>query len=209
MCTPTHARLHTHTHTQVLLRAAPWRGHERQARRLVSAGARVSLRRGMIGELARRDCLRGKLLDMFHGAHVDRGLWLFTSLYKLDCLFLVFFSMIQGNAGRVSSRILNCAEQAVLGLEYPPQRITHGPLTIRSHTAWPAERTAGLRPHLLLTLALVGKGYTPPSYVCVCGHLAQQAINRAATLTRALGVCMYACVCTRVSPSRPGSVQPH
>ena len=64
----------------------------------------------MIGELACQDCLRGKLLDMFHGAHVDRGCG--SSLYKLDCLLLSFFSMTQGKltvwlTGVVGGRVVN------------------------------------------------------------------------------------------------------
>ena len=50
--------------------------------------------------------------------------------------------------------------------------------------------------------ALVEKGCAPPSYVCVCGHLAQQARIRAATLIQALGVCVcvcvYVCMCVHV-----------
>ena len=34
----------------------------------------------------------------------------------------------------------------------PAIPVVIGPLTMRGHTAWPAERTAGLRPRLLLTL---------------------------------------------------------
>ena len=60
----------------------------------------------MIGKLACQDCLRGKLLDMFHGADVDRGCG--SSLYKLHCLLLSFFSMTLGKlTGAVGGWVVN------------------------------------------------------------------------------------------------------